>query len=74
MRRLLFNFLKYFIDHLEVNLLLIKYYFINSVSLFPRIAKLGQKYNFINNIAICWQLIGEIINKFLLNWDRNKRE
>jgi len=30
----------------------------------PAIAKFGQKFKYLNNIAIWWRFIGEIIKKF----------
>ena len=61
-RRLLFNFLKYFIDHSAVNLIIIKYLFINGGTLFPRNCQIGAKIILdIKNIAIMWQLYWRII-------------
>jgi len=46
MRRSFSNIPHFFIDHSAVNLIIIKYLFINGGTLFPAIAKFGQKKEF----------------------------
>ena len=60
MRRLLILFSHYFTDHLSVNYLIIQIILINIGSLFPEIARLGQKFEYLNNIAIMWQIYWEL--------------
>jgi len=48
-----------FIDNLLIKTIIKEIFLIKSGTLFPAIAKFGQKYYLINNIAIMWQFIGE---------------
>jgi len=56
MRRILFNFLNYFTDILLIKCGIPKIKMNNIGTFIPAIAKLGQKYENLNNIAIMWQI------------------
>jgi hypothetical protein len=65
----------YFTDHSAVNLIIIKYLFINGGTLFPAIAKLGQKFKYFIDVYcnLVANLLGKNNLKFSIYWDKTNK-
>jgi hypothetical protein len=71
MRRPFLLFPHYFTDHSAVNLIIIKYLFINGGTLFPAITKFGQKFQYLKyNCKKVANLFGNFFIPISKDWSK----